>query len=177
MVQLRNQIDTLKQEIATQSRNVSGSASGSLQAEYQAALARENALQAKVNQGKAALLDLRERSIQYTILQREVDTNRTLYDALLQRFKEVGVAGGVGMNVVSIVDRAQVPGTPFAPNLPLNVLVGLVAGLVLGLGTAFGLEWMDDTIKTPDDVATKLKISPLGLVPAAPKDKSVQDQL
>lgn len=177
MVQLRNQIDTLSKEITTHSRNVSGSASGSLQADYQAALARENALQAKVNQGKAALLDLRERSIQYTILQREVDTNRSLYDALLQRFKEVGVAGGVGANVVSVVDRARVPNAPFKPNLPLNIALGLFIGILLGFGTAFAIEWIDDTIKTPDDLATKLGLASLGVIPAVGKGLAVRDQL
>jgi len=82
MVQLRSRIDSLAQEVTRQRSSVSGSTSNSLRADYQAALARENALQAKVNEGKAGLLALRERSIQYTILQREVDTNRSLYDAL-----------------------------------------------------------------------------------------------
>ncbi|HEX6376629.1 MAG TPA: polysaccharide biosynthesis tyrosine autokinase [Allosphingosinicella sp.] len=177
MVQLRSQIDTLGQEIARQTRSVSGSASGSLQAEYQAAAARENALQAKVNEGKAALMDLRARSIQYTILQREVDTNRSLYDALLQRFKEVGVAGGVGANVVSVVDRAQVPGAPFKPNLPLNIAIGLFIGVLLGFGTAFAIEWIDDTIKTPDDLGTKLGLASLGVIPAVGKGIAVREQL
>jgi succinoglycan biosynthesis transport protein ExoP len=177
MVQLRNQIDTLGKEIANQSRNVSGSTSGALQADYQAALARENALQAKVNQGKAGLLNLRERSIQYTILQREVDTNRSIYDALLQRYKEVGVAGGVGANVVSVVDRARVPSAPFKPNLPLNIALGLFIGILLGFGTAFAIEWIDDTIKTPDDLATKLGLASLGVVPAVGKGMAVREQL
>jgi succinoglycan biosynthesis transport protein ExoP len=177
MVQLKSRIDTLAAELARQTSHVAGSSTATLRADFQTAVSRENALAAKVEQQKSGLQSLRERSIQYTILQREVDTNRTLYDALLQRFKEVGVAGGVGMNVVSIVDRAQVPGGPFKPNLPLNVLIGLLAGLVIGFGSAFALEWMDDTIKTPDDVATKLKISPLGVVPAAPKGASVQEHL
>ncbi|HEX8620995.1 MAG TPA: polysaccharide biosynthesis tyrosine autokinase [Allosphingosinicella sp.] len=177
MVQLRNQIDTLAKEIASHTRNVSGSTSGALQADYQAAVARENELQAKVNQGKAALLDLRARSIQYTILQREVDTNRSLYDALLQRYKEVGVAGGVGANVVSVVDRARVPTAPFKPNLPLNIALGLFIGILLGFGTAFAIEWIDDTIKTPDDLATKLGLASLGVVPAVGKGLAVRDQL
>jgi capsular exopolysaccharide synthesis family protein len=177
MVQLRSRIDALAKEVSRQTSNVSGSASGSLQADYQAALARENALQAKVNEGKAGLMALRERSIQYTILQREVDTNRSLYDALLQRFKEVGVAGGVGANVVSVVDRAQVPGGPFKPNLPLNIMIGLTVGLLLGLGTAFSIEWIDDTIKTPDDVGTKLGLASLGVIPGVGKGLAVREQL
>lgn len=177
MIQLRNQIDTLDKEIARQRSTVAGSTSGNLQAEYQAARARENELQAKVNEGKAALMALRERSIQYTILQREVDTNRSLYDALLQRFKEVGVAGGVGANVVSVVDRAQVPGGPFKPNLPLNIMIGLAVGLLLGLGTAFSIEWIDDTIKTPDDVGTKLGLASLGVIPGVGKGIAVREQL
>jgi polysaccharide biosynthesis transport protein len=177
MVQLRNQIDTLAKEIATQRQAASGSAAGNLQADYQAAVARERALEAKVDQNKAALMDLRERSIQYTILQRDVDTQRSLYDALLQRFKEVGVAGGVGANVVSVVDRAQVPGGPFKPNLPLNIALGLFIGLLLGLGTAFAIEWIDDTIKTPDDLAAKLGLASLGVIPGVGKGLAVREQL
>lgn len=177
MVQLRSRIDSLDNEITRQRSNVSGSTSGSLQADYRAALARENALQAKVNEGKAGLMALRERSIQYTILQREVDTNRSLYDALLQRFKEVGVAGGVGANVVSVVDRAQIPGGPFKPNLPLNIMIGLCVGLLLGLGTAFSIEWIDDTIKTPDDLGTKLGLASLGVIPGVGKGLAVREQL
>jgi capsular exopolysaccharide synthesis family protein len=177
MVQLRSQIDSLTKEIGRQSSSASGSASGSLQADYRAALARENELQAKVNQGKAGLLALRERSIQYTILQREVDTNRSLYDALLQRFKEVGVAGGVGANEVSVVDQATPPVRPFKPNLPFNIVIGLFVGLLLGLGTAFSIEWIDDTIKIPDDLTTKLGLASLGVIPGVGKGLAVREQL
>ena len=173
MVQLRSRIQSLDNAIAQERRNVSTS----LNSEYAAAVARENALQARVDSLKSGLLNLRERSIQYTILQREVDTNRALYDALLQRYKEVGVAGGVGTNAVSVVDQADVPMAPFKPNLPLNIALGLVAGLLFGFGAAFGLEWMDDSIKTPDDLTTKLGIASLGVIPATPKGASVQEDL
>jgi capsular exopolysaccharide synthesis family protein len=173
MAQMRARIQSLDGAINREVRNVSGSVRG----EYEAAVGRERQLQAKVDQLKAALLNLRGRSIQYTILQREVDTNRALYDSLLQRYKEVGVAGGVGANIVSVVDRAQVPGAPFKPNLPFNLMIGLIGGLLLGSGAAFGLEWMDDTIKTPDDVTGKLGIPALGVVPRADKEASVQEQL
>jgi capsular exopolysaccharide synthesis family protein len=173
MVQLQSRINALNRSIQQETSNVSSS----LRSEYAAAVARENALQGKVNGLKAGLLNLRERSIQYTILQREVDTNRSLYDALLQRFKEVGVAGGVGTNEVSIVDRAQVPGVPFSPNLPLNIALGLFAGLLLGFGAAFAIEWIDDTVKTPDDVTNKLHTASLGVIPIAPKGATVREQL
>jgi capsular exopolysaccharide synthesis family protein len=177
MVQMRSRIQSLDNAIRQQTSSVVSSVGGTLRAEYEAALGKERQLQQKVNQLKAGLLDLRGRSIQYTILQREVDTNRALYDALLQRFKEVGVAGGVGANIVSVVDRAQVPSAPFKPNLPFNLALGLIGGLLLGLGSAFALEWMDDTIKTPDDLTGKLRIPAIGVVPRADKKGTVQEQL
>ena len=173
MVQLRSRIDALSAAIAQEGRNVSSS----LRSEFESARAQEAQLQERVDGLTRNLLNLRERSIQYTILQRDVDTNRALYDALLQRYKEVGVAGGVGMNAVSVVDRAQIPGAPFKPNIPLNLIIGLFAGLVLGFGSAFALEWMDDTIKTPDDLTGKLQIASLGVIPAAAKGSSVQEDL
>lgn len=172
MVQMRTRIEAIDQAIAEQGRTVSSS----LRNEVEAARAREAQLQGRVDNLQSELLDLRERSIQYTILQREVDTNRALYDALLQRYKEVGVAG-VGVNLISIIDRAQVPGTPFSPNLPFNLIVGLLAGLVVGFGSAFALEWLDDTIKTPNDVLEKLNIPHLGLIPSSAKGTSIQEEL
>ncbi len=177
MAQMRARIQALDKAIRQTSSAVAGNSGNSLRSEYQAAVGRERQLQAKVNELKAGLLNLRGRSIQYTILQREVDTNRALYDSLLQRFKEVGVAGGLGASIVSVVDRAQVPGAPFKPNLPFNLALGLIAGLLLGFGAAFALEWMDDTIKTPDDVTGKLGIPALGVVPVADKEASLQEQL
>ncbi len=173
MVNLRNRIEALDREIAQATQTVNSS----LRNEVEAARARESQLQARVDGLRSSLLDLRGRSIQYTILQREVDTNRALYDALLQRYKEVGVAGGVGVNIISIVDRAEVPGSPFKPNLPLNILIGLLGGLVLGFGSAFALEWMDDTIKSPEDLTSKLRIAALGVIPSAGKSADVQEQL
>jgi capsular exopolysaccharide synthesis family protein len=173
MVQLRARIQALDNAISQETRNVSGS----LRSELAAAQARENALAQRFESLKSGLLNLRQRSIQYTILQREVDTNRALYDTLLQRYREVGVAGGVGQNVISVVDQADVPGSPFKPNLPLNILLGLGAGLVLGFGAAFALEWMDDTIKTPEDVTSKLGLAPLGIIPAAAKGDNPTESL
>jgi capsular exopolysaccharide synthesis family protein len=165
MISLRTRIDELDRQMRIETAQVVGGRSNTLLAEYQAALAAERALQARVGGLKGSVLNLRGRSIQYTIYQREVDTNRALYDALLQRYKEIGVAGGIGTNLISIVDRGEVPGGPYSPNLMLNLLMGLGLGLAAGLGLAVALEFINDTIKTRDDVRDKLGLACLGAIP------------
>jgi succinoglycan biosynthesis transport protein ExoP len=176
MLSLQSQIDELKRQIASQSSQASSGRVNGLLGDYRAALSAEKSLQAKVAGLKGDVLNLRGRSIQYTILQREVDTNRSLYDALLQRYKQIGVAGGVGMAPVSIVDRAQTPTFPFKPNLLLNLIVGVGLGLVAGVAGAVGLEFVNDTIKSREDVRKKLAMSCLGTVPkTSAKDSFVDD--
>jgi succinoglycan biosynthesis transport protein ExoP len=176
MQSLQSQIDELKRQIAGQMSQASSGRINGLLADYRGALEAERSLQARVSQLKGDVLNLRGRSIQYTILQREVDTNRSLYDALLQRYKQIGVAGGVGMAPVSIVDRAEVPAMPYKPNLILNVLVGLALGLVAGVAAAIGLEFINDTIKSREDVRRKLALPCLGAVPKTPgKDSFIDD--
>ena len=158
---LKSQIDQLDRSIGREE----GRVSGSLQADYREAQQRQNALQAKVNQLKASYLDLRRRSIQYTIYQQEVDTNRALYDGLLQRFKEIGVAGGVGVNNVAIVDPADVPQKPSSPRLLLNIAASILAGLVIGAALALALEQIDEAIADPAEVERRLGLPLLGSVP------------
>ena len=114
MLQLKAQIDELDRQIST----MAGGIRDSIRSQYVVAANQERSLQTQVNGLKADVLDLRDRTIQYNILQREVDTSRTLYDGLLQRYKEVGVTGGVTTNNISIVDRADAPTIPSSPRLP-----------------------------------------------------------
>ncbi|MCW3797077.1 polysaccharide biosynthesis tyrosine autokinase [Sphingomonas sp. BN140010] len=165
MLSLRSRIDELDRQIARETARVSGGRSNSLAQEYRAALAAERALQGRVSGLKGSVLDLRGRSVRYNILQREVDTNRALYDALLQRYKEIGVAGGIGAAPISIVDRADVPGAPFTPNMPLNLMIGLGLGVLAGVGAAVGFEFLSDTVRTREDVRSKLQVACLGSVP------------
>jgi polysaccharide biosynthesis transport protein len=175
MVRLRAQINSIKQAMQEEASAVRAGRAGTLQAEYQAALAEERGLQARVAQLRGEVLNLRGRTIQYNILQRDVDTNRALYDALLQRFKEIGVAGGIGASQASIVDRAEEPSSPYSPNLLLNLLIGLGAGLLAGIGLALLLEFINDTIKSPEDVREKLRLAFLGGIPAAKGGKAVDE--
>ncbi len=176
MQSIQAQISELDKQIAREGSQMATSRNNSLLQEYRGALSAEQALQSRVGGLKGAVLNLRGRSIQYNILQRDVDTNRTLYDALLQRYKEIGVAGGIGTAPVSIVDRADVPTAPYKPNLLLNLLLGVVGGLLAGVGGAVGLEFINDTIKTREDVRDKLGLACLGAVPkTSAKDAFVED--
>ncbi|WP_267350620.1 polysaccharide biosynthesis tyrosine autokinase [Sphingomonas sp. GM_Shp_2] len=159
--QIKSQIDQIDRSLANEERRVSGS----IRADYNSAVERERGLQSQVEQLKASYLDLRRRSIQYNIYQQEVDTNRTLYEGLLQRFKEIGVAGGVGVNNISVVDPADVPQGPSSPRLALNLLIALLAGTILGAGIAFLLEQIDEAIADPAEVERRLGLPLLGSVP------------
>ncbi|MET3438021.1 polysaccharide biosynthesis tyrosine autokinase [Sphingomonas sp. 1185] len=158
---LRSQIDQLDQSIAREESRVSSS----LNSDYRQAEQRERDLRAKVDSLKSQYLDMRRRSIQYNIYQQEVDSNRALYDGLLNRFKEIGVAGGVGVNNISIVDSADVPQKPSSPRLLLNLAISILSGFVLGVVLAFGLEQLDESIVDPAEVERRLGLPLLGSVP------------
>jgi hypothetical protein len=111
------------------------------------------------------MLDLQGRTIRYSILKREVDTNRSLYDGLLQRLKEVGRGGGATINNISVVDKAQVPLFPYKPSLSRNVSLGMMIGLMLGLMVAWLLEHLDDSIRFVEDVERETHAAVLGVVP------------
>ena len=133
-------------------------------ARYEEALNREQLLRDQVSRLKSQFSGERRDSIQYNIFQREVDTNRQLYDGLLQRYKEIGVAG-VGANNISVVDYAQPPERPSSPKLLLNIALALLAGFGLAAAYVFIMEQVDQTIKDPSDLKSKLGIVPLGSIP------------
>ncbi|MGQ7357442.1 GNVR domain-containing protein, partial [Streptococcus suis] len=108
---IQRQIVQMDRAIAAEEQRVSGT----LRQNYQSSLTREQDLERRVNALKSGVLDFRQRSIQYNIIQRDADTNRQLYDALLQRYKEIGIAGGVGVNNISVVDSAELPERPSSP--------------------------------------------------------------
>jgi capsular exopolysaccharide synthesis family protein len=160
MQQLRSQIDEIEKQIHGEEGNIRSG----IQADYQAALQQEQMLATQLNGLKGDVLDLQKRSIQYNILKRDVDTNRQLYDALLQRYKEIGIASGVSANNISLVDRAE-PGFQFKPDMKRNLTMSLLGGLLLGVLLALAFEYLDDTIKRPDDIEKLLGVPLLGAIP------------
>ncbi|MCX7034403.1 MAG: polysaccharide biosynthesis tyrosine autokinase [Arenimonas sp.] len=160
MQQLKGQIDEVEKQIADEVGNIKSA----IQAEFLAAQEQEKLLAEQMASLRTEVLDLQGRSIQYNIFKREVDTNRELYDGLLQRYKEIGVAAGVTVNNISVVDRAEGAGK-FKPDLRRNLLMGLFAGLVLGVLLALVFEFLDDTLKSVDDVEKQLGLAVLGVIP------------
>lgn len=169
IIALQSQINELDQQIKREESRVSTSVAQDLGGKYEQALAAEQAIQQKVDSLKGQLIGEEGRSIQYNILQRDADTNRQLYDALLQRFKEVGVAGGVGINNIAVVDQAIAPDRASSPNLPLNLTLGLLFGLVVGAAIAFVLEQLAESVILPSEFQGKLNVPLLGSTPAIGK--------
>ena len=161
MLRLKAQIDQVDQEI----KSAADVIKQSLKAKYESALQQEVLLKKKMDETKRGVLDTRNKEIQYNILKREADTNRTLYDGLLQQYKDAGVAGAVGTNNVSIVDRAQVPGGPFNPNLKKNLLKWLGLGLLAAALAIALFELLDDTFKSPEEIEEQLGLAVLGIIP------------
>ena len=160
-VALREQIGQLEQSITREEARVRSALRGN----YEASLARERQLTNRVEELKSDVIDMRRRSIQYNIFQRDVDANRELYNGLLQRYKEIGVAGGIGVNNVSIVDPAVAPERPSSPRLVVNLLLALLAGGALGLGLALIREQIDDAVSDPAVAESATGLPLLGAVP------------
>lgn len=162
---LSQQLAVLDRSIAREEARVSSSRS----TEYREAAQREAGLRARVNALRGQVDAQQRDSIQYNIYQRESDTNRQLYDGMLQRYKEIGVAG-VGSNNISIVDPAQVPSAPSSPNLPFNIALALLAGLGLAALATFALEQIDEGLRDPAQVPNLLNMPLLGSIPDISED-------
>lgn len=162
MVQLKNKLVEIDRQLASEVRTIKAS----YKAAFEAAITQENEMRARVDELKKDVLDLQQRSIQYNILKREVDSNRSLYESLLQRFKQVDIAGGAGSNNVFIVDRAEVPAAPSSPQLTRSVLIALVLGFIGAFSGAFVLEHLDSRIRTIEDLERISNLPTLGIIPS-----------
>ena len=135
-----------------------------LRNQYELARDNENSIRGQLNQTKSMALGLNEKYVGYSVLKREIDTNRQLYDALLTKIKDQSVSGERQPVNISIVENAKVPQSPVRPMVMLNLLLGLILGLCGGVAGAFLLDHQDLRIKAAEDVADILKIPALGSI-------------
>ena len=157
--------DILNQEIAN--------AVASVREQYQAAQQRENTLQNDLNQQKTFAFGLNDSAVRYLILEREADTNRELYNALLKRVKDLTVVADVHASNMSVVDAAEPPGGPSSPDKHRDAMTALVLGLAAGLGLAFLMDLLDNTLKDSQEVERYLRIPNLAMIPEAPKEREL----
>lgn len=151
--------------INRQLQQVASNIRSSIKADYDAARDSEQQLTGEVNRLKGATLSEQDSNVQYGLLAREVDTNRQVYDGLLQRYKDLNASSGISLSNVSIIDTADPPATPSSPNLARNLAVALLIGLALAAATLFLKDQFDDTIRVPEDVEGKLGLALLGIIP------------
>lgn len=161
MQQLEAQINDLDGKIESEVQSILRSLRNLLDT----ARSQESQLARRLGQARAEIVSGQDKNVDFNLLKREVDTNRELYDGLLQQVKEVGVAGGVEANNIQVVDKAHAPLFPHKPRLGLNAAIGLMAGLMLGLLLVFLLESLDDSIKFSDEVEKLLAVPLLGVIP------------
>ena len=139
--------------------------------EYETSVAQERSLSGSLEQQKNEAMDLDRKSGNYVVLQRQAESDRQLWQSLLQQQKELQVVSNSRSNNVQLMDRAEMPGAPFSPNTRRDWFTSIMAGMLVALGLAFGIEYLDDTVKTPEDVAKRLGLPLLGLVPAIRGDR------
>ena len=166
MRRLKAQVTQFDSEIERAATTIKGS----LKAQYESLLQQEELLQKDIEKASGKVLVARNKGIQMQILQREADSTRTLYDGLLQQYKDMGIAGATGVNNVAVVDRAQTPGAPYKPDLKKNLLMWFVFGLFAAGAAVAGLEILDDTFKSPEEIEDQLGLAVLGLIPKVKED-------
>ncbi len=162
MVRLRESMDQIKRQIEVEI----ASTVDAIKQEYEAAVKKEQLLQAAVNEQKHLAITLNQELIRYDILKRDVDTNRQIYSGILERQKQAGISQGLAASNVQIVDTAETPTTPFSPNKTRNILLGIVLGLTVAVGMAFFFDYLDNTVKHPEALERTLGIPNLALIPS-----------
>jgi capsular exopolysaccharide synthesis family protein len=159
---IQAQIKDVDEQITRQSKSVIVE----LENDYKAALQLEELRSKALDQQKADTNVMSEKMVQYNILRREAEANKALYEGLLTKLKEAGISAGLRSSNVRVVDPAMIPSTPARPAKARNIALAFLVGLVGGIGLALLREYLDNTVKTPDDVETLGRLPSLAVVPA-----------
>lgn len=173
VLQARAQIAEYDRQIGTLASDIRLS----LRSQYESALRQEQAFRGQMNGLEQATLGEQRRNVQLSILRRATDTSRSLYDTLMQRYRELNAEAGIQPNNIQLIDRADVPAQPVLPKPVIALLLGILAGVLTGVAAVFVVEHLNDTVRTGDEVTTRTNTAFLGSVPQTSEDpkKELQD--
>jgi len=161
LAQVKAQVEETRKRLRGEIRSVVDG----IESAYLAADAKEKGLRGKMTEQRNAALQLKDASVEYAILAREVDTNNQLYNSILQRMKEMGVAGEIGSSNIFVVDEAKPPLKPSRPKYALNLLLGILMGIMGGVALAFFFEYLDRTVSRPEEIDRYFHLPTLAVVP------------
>jgi len=161
IISLQQEINEAKSRLDQEVKRIANT----IEKDYRAAMAKEGALAAETKRARQVALDLQENAVDYAVLEREVTSNRALYEAVFKKTKEAALTGEEPMPNLRVVDRAEIPVSPDSGNESRNLLLGMAAGLFGAIGLAFLLHILDNTLQSPDDVARFIRLPTLGEVP------------
>jgi polysaccharide biosynthesis transport protein len=171
------------QRIAEQKREVDAELAraqkimvGSIEEDYNTAHQHLELLQEALDRQKAESNELAEKLVEFHILEHDAESNKQLYDGLLQKLKEAGITAGLRSSNIRVVDPALVPTAPAGPQKARNILLGFLVGLVGGIGLAFFREYLDNTVKSPDDIESLAGLPSLTVVPSLPNSSGHHDR-
>ena len=161
VIELKDQLRQLQENIQAEVKKMGARAAS----QYEAALHHETLLRAAFEAQKEEANKLNEKAVDYNILKRDYETNRKLYEELLEKLKQAGVSAGLKSSNIRVVDAARVPDSPASPNIPRNIELSLLLGALGGIGFAFVLEALDTTVRTPEQVEIVSGLPSLGIIP------------
>lgn len=161
-------LDAQRTQVAADLKNAQQTLLESVKQQYETSKSRVELLQQQLDEQKAEANDLAEKLVQYNILQHDAESNKQLYDGLLQKLKEAGITAGLRSSNIRVVDPALVPASPSRPQKARNILLAFLVGLVGGVGLALFREYLDNTVKSPDDIENLTGLPSLAVVPALP---------
>jgi len=161
VIELKGQLQQLEENIHAEVKKMGARA----ETQYQAALHHEKLLRVAFEAQKEEANKLNEKAVDYNILKRDYETNRKIYEELLEKLKQAGVSAGLKSSNIRIVDAARVPTSPTSPNIPRNIELSLLLGTLGGIGLAFVLEALDTTVRTPEQVEIVSALPSLGIIP------------
>ena len=159
---LQAQIKEMDDQIAKERKGITVQ----LRSDYDEAKARQDLLTQRLDEQKAETNAMSEKMVQYNILKREAEANKTLYEGLLTKLREANIAASLKSSNIRVIDPAMIPSSPARPARARNIALGFLIGLVGGVGIALLREYLDNTVKTPDDVETLARLPSLAVVPA-----------